>query len=72
MGRKRDVLSAMADTSLFTGEGRLKIIREDIACCRIKLLQSCQCRIPLNSTRNNATNLSTLASEVNPAIAIPT
>lgn len=37
-GKKPNVLSAMAETSLFTGEGRLKIIREDIACCRMKLL----------------------------------
>lgn len=28
----------MAETSLLTGTGRLKIMREDIACWRIKLL----------------------------------
>jgi hypothetical protein len=28
----------MAETSLLTGEGRLNIILEDIACCRMKLL----------------------------------
>jgi hypothetical protein len=35
---RRSSLSAMEDTNLFTGIGRLKTIREDIACCRIKLL----------------------------------
>lgn len=30
----------MEDTSLFTGTGRLKIILEDIACCRMKLLNT--------------------------------
>lgn len=33
-------LSAMAETSRLTGIGRLKVIREDIACCRMKLLQN--------------------------------
>ena len=35
-----NALSAMADTSLLTGTGRLKIILEDMACCLMKLLDS--------------------------------
>lgn len=35
---KCNALSAIADTSLLTGTGRLKIILEDMACCLMKLL----------------------------------
>ena len=35
----KDLLSAIAPTSRFTGAGRLKSMREDIACCLIKLLR---------------------------------
>lgn len=37
--KRRDVLSAIAETSRFTGAGRLKSMREDMACCLMKLLE---------------------------------
>ena len=39
-GEECNLLSAIEPTSRFTGAGRLKSIREDMACCRIKLLQA--------------------------------
>ena len=34
----KNILSAIAATSRFTGAGRLKSMREDMACCLMKLL----------------------------------
>ena len=40
IGEECNALSAIEPTSRFTGAGRLKSIREDMACCRMKLLQA--------------------------------
>jgi hypothetical protein len=63
------LLSAMAETSRLTGMGRLKTMREDMACCRMKLL--CDTFSPKSPHDCHIAYLSTRASLVNPAIAIP-
>jgi hypothetical protein len=69
----------MADTKRFTGTGRLNNILDAIACWRIKLLQTKKkenkARVSIRaSVKNKETppNLKTRASDVSPAMAIPT
>lgn len=66
----RNILSAMAETRRFTGAGRLKSMREDMACCLMKLLQTRLRHLPDIAVKY--THLKTRASDVSPAIAMPT
>jgi len=64
----------MAFTRRLTGTARLKSILDDMACCRMKLLKKKRARhdhMKINC-KTVGSYLNTRASEVKPAIAIPT